>query len=94
MSSPDVLHCPMRHIGHENISRSRSCWGPSIIVAKSVSQTDPFFLWHPSPSLDLQDHSGTEHPGPAHEHLRVLADEGLLPEARRVVPRDAVSIPE
>ena len=42
----------------------------------------------------LEDHGGTEHPRPAHEHLGVLADEGLLPEARRVVPRDAVVVPE
>ena len=47
-----------------------------------------------APFLDLEDHSGAEHPGPAHEHLRVLADERLLPEARRVMPRDAVSVPE
>ena len=85
----------MRHIGHENLSRS-----PTKGLVRdlhhccTVSQTDPFFLWPPSPSLDLQDHSRTEHPGPAHEHLRVLADEGLLPEARRVVPRDSVIVPE
>ena len=85
----------MRHIGHENLSRSPT---PGLVRALhhccTVSQTDPFFLWNTLPFPDLQDHSGTEHPGPAHEHLRVLADEGLLPEARRVVPRDAVSIPE
>ena len=47
-----------------------------------------------SPFVDLEDHSGAEHPGPSHEDLRVLADEGLLPEARRVVPRDSVIVPE
>ena len=45
-------------------------------------------------SLPLEDYGGAEHPRPPHEHLRVLADEGLLSEARRVVPRYAVVVPE